>query len=137
MSKKSATMLTNLELEVMSAIWRAEGRPLTVREVAEGVNEGRGKPLAYNTVQTMLTILREKGAVRVKAGDGRAHLYVARRSRDEVATSMVDDLVVRLFGGEVQPLLVHLVDSENVGRDELEGLKRWIDARLDDREETP
>lgn len=135
MSKnRKALVLTNLELDVMHAVWTDDGKPVTVREVVEKLNANRRKKLAYNTVQTMLTILKEKGAVRVKSGAGRAHLYVARRSRDEVTTSMVDDLVERLFDGRVQPLLVHLVEDATMSRDELKRLKSWIDEKLDDEE---
>ena len=85
--ERSKAVLTRLELEVMRGVWGTEpGRGLTVREVADRVNVGRRKGLAYNTVQTVLNILRDKGAVRVKAGDGRAHLYLPRVSRERVTT---------------------------------------------------
>lgn len=137
MAKKraQALVLTNLELDVMQAVWAGGGEPVTVREVFETLNANRRKKLAYNTVQTMLTILKEKGAVRVKSGGGRAHLYLARRSRDEVTTSMVDDLVDRLFDGHVQPLLVHLVEDATMSRDELQRLRSWIDGKLVDDDE--
>lgn len=129
------TLLTNLELEIMQAVWAAGAEPRTVREIAEPLNEGRAKPLAYNTVQTMLTILRDKGVVEVERGPGRAFRYRARRSREEVSTSMVGDLVERLFGGEVSPLLLELVQREELERTELEELRRRIDDQLEDRGE--
>jgi predicted transcriptional regulator len=45
---------------------------------------------------------------------------------------MVADLVERLFDGRVEPLLVQLVENENLGRDELEQLKKMIESQLDD-----
>ena len=134
--KLKPLLLTNLELAVMRVVWGADAQALTVREVTERLNEGRKKPLAYNTVQTMLTILKEKGAVRSRPGTGRAHLYVARRSRDEVSTSMIGDLVDRLFDGEVAPLFIHLMEDESVSRGELEALRSWIDSRLVDEEDS-
>ena len=56
-------------------------------------------------------------------------------SRDEVSSSMVGDLVDRLFEGKVQPLLHHLVDGERLGRGELEELRRLIDKELDAQDE--
>ncbi|MCA9319796.1 MAG: BlaI/MecI/CopY family transcriptional regulator [Planctomycetes bacterium] len=137
MARKNPTVLTNLELSVMRVVWGANGEPLTVREVTERLNEQHPRALAYNTVQTMLTILKDKGAVKVKRGPGRAHLYLARLSRDQITTSMVGDLVERLFDGRIEPLLLHLMDTEKVSRDELETLRRSIVARLDDEEESP
>ena len=129
------TLLTKLELEVMQAVWGAGADPLTVREVVERLNAERGieeRSLAYNTVQTVLTILRDKGVVTVEKGSGRAHLYRPKRSREEVSTSLVGDLVERVFGGEVQPLLQNLVERPDLERSELEELRRLIDERLGD-----
>ncbi len=127
-------LLTNLELEVMQCIWATPGEPVTVREVVQRLNASRSKPLAYNTVQTMLTILRDKGVVNAEPGPGRAHTYIAVRSREEVRTSMVGDLVSRLFDGNVRPLLVHLLGREDLSPEELRDLRGMIDAELDDRE---
>jgi predicted transcriptional regulator len=135
MSQKKPVLLTNLELAVMQVVWSAHPDALTVREVVAGINEGRRKPLAYNTVQTVLTILKEKGVVRSRAGEGRAFRFTAKRSLEEVSTCMVSDLVERLYAGQVQPLLLRLVESDSLERSELEQLKEIIETQLDDREE--
>lgn len=59
----------SLESEVLAALWAA-GRPLTAGEVVDAV----GGDLAYTTVQTILTRLHAKGAVRREL-TGRAHAY--------------------------------------------------------------
>lgn len=133
--KKRQTLLTNLELAVMRAVWDSQSGPPTVRDVVAELNAGRRKPLAYNTVQTMLTILKEKGVVESKAGAGRAHRFRPKVTRAEVTTSMVGDLVERLFDGNVQPLLLQLVGNESMSRDELQNLKMIIESQLDDDEE--
>jgi BlaI family penicillinase repressor len=133
--ERSKAVLTRLELEVMRGVWGAEpGRALTVREVVDRVNVGRRKGLAYNTVQTMLNILRDKGVVRVRPGEGRALVYQPRVTREQVTTSMVGELVERLFDGDVEPLLLNLVGREELSRAELTKLRRLIDERLEDGE---
>jgi len=133
--ERPKVVLTRLELEVMRVVWEgAAGGDTTVRGVVAGLNEARARSLAYNTVQTVLNILRDKGVVRVRAGQGRAFVYVPRITREQVTTSMVGELVERLFDGEVSPLLLNLVERESLSRTELESLKRLIDERLDDRE---
>lgn len=134
--KRKTTLLTNLELAVMRVVWGAEG-PLTVREVVERLNVGRRKTLAYNTVQTMLTILREKGVVESRTGEGRAHRFAPCVSQQEVTTSMIGDLVERLFDGRVEPLLVQLVGNEGLSRGELEALKHLIEDQLEDEPDAP
>jgi len=58
-----------LENAVLAALWAAS-TPLTPREVQQSV----GADLAYNTVQTILVRLNEKGLVERHPG-GRAHRY--------------------------------------------------------------
>jgi predicted transcriptional regulator len=133
---KPDVVLTRLELEIMKILWDA-GRPLTVREVLAGLNAARDKPAAYTTVQTVLMILKDKGAVQVEPGPARAHRFRPRLSRDEVTATMVGDLVERLFDGRVQPLLHRLVGEESLSAAELEDLKRWIESRLGEERESP
>jgi predicted transcriptional regulator len=59
----------SLESEVLAALWAADA-PLTAGDVVDAV----GGDLAYNTVQTILTRLHTKGAVRRELS-GRAHTY--------------------------------------------------------------
>jgi predicted transcriptional regulator len=58
-----------LEAEVLAALWAAD-TPLTAGEVVDALGDG----LAYNTVQTILTRLYQKGAVRRELA-GRAYAY--------------------------------------------------------------
>jgi predicted transcriptional regulator len=132
MTKKQRPSLTRLELEVVQALWAEPARSLTVREVLERVNQPRKQQLAYTTVLTVLSILKRKGVVRVQAGPGRAHTFRPRLSRSEVTTSMVSDLLDRLFGGRAQPLLQHLIEHEQLSPGEIKEMKQWIDSRLED-----
>jgi len=59
----------DLESEVLATLWAAD-RPLTSGEVVDALGGG----LAYNTVQTILTRLHDKGAVHREQA-GRAHAY--------------------------------------------------------------
>jgi len=132
MAKKKEPPLTRLELEVVQALWSAPDEPLTVRDVLDRLNRSRKKPLAYTTVQTILTILKNKGVVRSQAGAGRAHTFRVRPSREEITTSMVRDLLQRLFGGRARPLLQHLVQHEQLSPAEIQELREWIEGRFDD-----
>ncbi|MFT7618671.1 MAG: putative transcriptional regulator [Planctomycetota bacterium] len=132
--KKSKDLLTKLELAVMRVIWNSDGQPMTVRDVSDEMNRSQEKTLAYNTIQTILTILREKGFVEAQRGPSRAHLFVSKKDRTHVSANMIGDLVDRLFDGRVEPLLHHLVDGEGLSRSELEDLRTFIETKLDDGE---
>ncbi len=81
----------DLEAAVMDVMWAAEA-PVRVRQVADQLN--RDRPLAFNTVQTVMENLYRKGWLsRQKAG--RAHWYVPVRSREDyVASLMAEALAV-------------------------------------------
>ncbi|MFZ4576586.1 MAG: BlaI/MecI/CopY family transcriptional regulator, partial [Phycisphaerales bacterium] len=88
MPKHQSISLTKLESEIMSAVWDL-GRTVRAREVADAVNAGRRPELAYTTIQSVLTILKAKGAVAQVKTTGRAHAFRARVTRDEASQSMV------------------------------------------------
>jgi BlaI family penicillinase repressor len=132
MARKRRIVLTKLEGEIMRAVWDRHPDQVRVRDIVEAVNARRSTPLAYNTVQTMLTILRDKGVVQVVADRGRAHFYRAKVSHDEISRSMVGELVDRLFNGRVQPLLHQLIEQADLSPSELTALRSWVDAKLRD-----
>jgi BlaI family penicillinase repressor len=130
---RSARRLTDLELEIMQVIWETHPDPLTVRDVVDRLS-ARGRELAYTTVQTMMTILRRKGALQTRAGKGRAHEYRATWTREETRHSMTSEFVRRLFAGQAQPLLTQLLEHESMSREELADLKRRIERQLEEEE---
>lgn len=137
MPKRRDISLTKLESEVMSAVWDL-GETVRVREVADAVNDRRTPQLAYTTIQSVLMILKAKGAISQVKGEGRAHAFRARVSRDQASQSMVMELADRLFGGRVEPLLMQLIGKAKLKPEELTELRAWADAQLrNEREEMP
>ncbi|HEU5155584.1 MAG TPA: BlaI/MecI/CopY family transcriptional regulator [Streptosporangiaceae bacterium] len=78
-----------LERAVMESLWAASG-PLRVRELMIELNDGAGRSLAYNTVQTVAERLTRKGLLR-RVRDGQAFRYCPTRSREEYTASLVLD----------------------------------------------
>jgi BlaI family penicillinase repressor len=107
--------LTRLELEIMQYLW--DLGEAAVREIQEAIPSSK-RP-AYTTVQTILTRLEEKGAVRRTRKIGNAHLFVPVVTKKSMYERLVDELL-DLFGGSPEPLVSHLVES---GKLTLEDLK--------------
>lgn len=75
---KVKTLLTELELELMTLIW-----PLGEVAVADVLNAlPKDCPLAPTTVSTMLLILKDKNVLSCRK-EGRGHLYSARITKAE------------------------------------------------------
>ena len=113
--------LTPLELEIMQVLWQAG--PSTVHEVRPQL---KGL-LAYNTVQTMLNVLLRKGKVK-RVQEGRAFRYRAAVDRKRATGNAVEDLVLRMFGGSPEALLMAMVESRQIGPHELERLNQMVAA---------
>ena len=96
--------LSKLELQIMDVLW-SHG-PSSVREVQERLS---GDP-AYTTVQTMMVRLEAKQALRRARKVSNAFIFEAVISRAAAQRRLVDDFL-SLFGGRMQPVMSHLVES--------------------------
>ena len=98
--------LSKLELQIMEALW-THG-PSSVREVQERFPEAK-RP-AYTTVQTMIYRLEAKKALRRTKKVSNAHIFEAVVSRNLAQRRLVDEFLA-LFGGRMQPVMAHLVET--------------------------
>jgi predicted transcriptional regulator len=119
--KPKKTVLTEQELEIMKIVWRRGSA--TVRDVYEDLLAHR--KIAYTTVMTMMGILEQKGHLK-KSSDERAYVYRPAKPQREVVGKMVQDFVKRVFNGSAKPLLVHLIEDQNISSDELEEVRRLL-----------
>ena len=111
------------ELDIMQELWR-RGQA-TVGEVQHGLAE-RGDDVAYNTVQTMLNRLEEKGLVRRDSSD-RAHCYRPLLKEKAAVGGAIRRLTSRFFEGSAEALATRLVEDE-LGDEELDRLRALLDA---------
>lgn len=108
---------TPRELEILKVLW--EHGPSSVRQVYDEMNVG--KDLAYNTVQTLLRLMEDKGLV-THTVEGRTFVYSPCYSRDESAVRFLD----RVFDGSADQLVQSLLRSERISADELARLQSMI-----------
>jgi predicted transcriptional regulator len=92
----------------------------SVRDVTEALEASY--PVAYNTVLTLLRILTEKGYVSPRQ-EGRAFIYTALVTRAEARTQALRKLMSQFFEGSPTALAQHLLETKQIGVDELEALK--------------
>lgn len=120
MPKPKAENLTEAEQRAMEVLWSAGSG--TVSEVLDALDAP--KPLAFNTVQTILRILEKKGYVRHRE-EGRAFRYFALVDKATASRSAVHSVVRRFFGSP-GALAVNLVQNENLGAADLARIRRLI-----------
>ena len=103
----------------MKIVWERESS--TVRDVYEILLERR--KVAYTTVMTMMKILEQKKYLKRTQAD-RAYVYRPAQPKRQVVGAMVRDFINRVFNGATEPLLVHLVEQQDLSPKELEEIAR-------------
>ncbi len=111
--------LGELEREILSIVWRLGAA------TAERVREELEKPLKDSTVRTVLRRLEEKGYLG-HAVENRTFIYEPAETRQRVAGRAVKRIVDWFCEGSVEALLVGMVDSQVLDRDELQRLAARI-----------
>ena len=112
--------LGELEREVMQLVWRHA--PIT----AEAVRERLGRPLKESTVRTVLRRLEEKGFVSHSI-EGRTYVFRAVDDRQSVAAKAVRRVADWFCNGSIEEVLIGIVDSKMLDKEQLETLARKIE----------
>lgn len=107
------------ELEILKILW--ELGPATVRQVHEQM--APGGELAFNTVQTLLRIMDDKGLVRHER-QGRTFVYWPCHTRERETSRLLD----RVFDGALDQFVVSLLNAKRVSDAELVRLEQIIAA---------
>lgn len=119
-SKKEKLKLSPGELELLELLWSSG--PLTISEAHQKFLE-RGRQIGYPTVQTRLNRLADKGIIR-KNGQYPTQYEAALRETD--ISGRYFDLLETLCGGNIGPLMLHLVGKRDLQPSELDILKEII-----------
>ena len=118
--------ISSAESQIMEALWRLG--PLTPDGVVAEVGEAHD--WAPGTVKTLITRLLRKGAI-AGARETSGYLYRPLVSRDDYVQSESQNLVDRLFGGEVAPLVAHFAQHRALTAKDVQLLKDLI-AEIED-----
>ncbi len=104
-------------------LW-SEG-PLTLSQAHQRFGK-YGKPIGYPTMQTRLNRLVDKRLVR--RNDERPAVYRAAVTQTEVGLGHLAQLMEKLGGGTVVPLVAQLLSEADLTADEIEELKNLLSS---------
>jgi predicted transcriptional regulator len=110
---------TARELEILKVMWTRG--PSSVRDVHREL--APGDDLAYNTVQTLMRIMEEKGLLKHET-EGRTFIYAPCFTRDESAARFLHGV----FDGAMDELVLSLLRRERIPPEELQRLHDMIAA---------
>jgi predicted transcriptional regulator len=113
--------LSNLEMQIMEVLWK--GGPSSIRDIVERL-PAKKRP-AYTTVQTMVTRLEAKKALKRAGKVATAHIFEATIPRDAARRRLIDDFLA-VFGGEPKPIMAHLVEAGKLTLDDVHAAEKHI-----------
>jgi BlaI family transcriptional regulator, penicillinase repressor len=108
---------TDRELEILKVLW--DIREGSVRDVHSRLVSESG--LHFNTIQTQLRIMDEKGLVQHRR-DGRTLLYRPICTREQVSARFLH----RVYDGAVSELVLSMLSTEKLSAQELMDLEAMI-----------
>lgn len=115
--------ISEAESQVMEVLWQA-GQQST-DDIAAALAGRQDWQLA--TIKTLLNRLLNKGAIRAEK-DGRRYLYSAALRRAAWQRAESTNLIDRVFGGSVAPLVAHFSKHRKLASADVKALKELIEA---------
>ena len=128
MGRKQLDHFGQLQRAVIEIVW--ELGEATVRQVWERLF--RKKELAYTTVLTAMQRLERDGWLRHRV-EGRKHIYLPTRTREQAGAGSVRKFVQRMFDGNALLLFRQLVKEDELNDNELRELQQLINQKRKER----
>jgi BlaI family penicillinase repressor len=119
-NRNTLSSLGETEMEILNIIWRL-GR----NSVAE-VRTAMDRPVAHNTVQTIMRKLSRKGYLSAELV-GKTHYYTTAQSEVKVKRGILKGLVSSVFEGSHLDLVRTMAQDESFSEAELVELRTLID----------
>ncbi len=99
----------------MESLWSRGAS--SIREIQEAFPD-HARP-AYTTVQTTVYRMEHKKVLRRVKKISNAHIFEAIISRHAAQRRLIDELL-GLFGGRIQPVMAHLIESGKLTLDDVQ-----------------
>lgn len=119
--RKKSPPISSAQREIMDIVW--ENGEVGVADVWRILSERR--PVARNTVLTLISRLADKGWLRARR-EGNAYRYTATRLRETAQVEEINRLVNTVFAGSAEGLVMTLLEQGNLSKDESERIKAMI-----------
>lgn len=114
----SSSKITDAELEIMQVVWDCDN-PISFRDICETL-QNRSKKV---TIQTLISRLVDKGALKQEKHD--VYYYSALGTRQEYEQAKTEELINKVYRGDVKKLFAALMDSEPLSKEDMVALRKF------------
>jgi BlaI family penicillinase repressor len=122
---------TPAELEILRIIWSlGEAKVQSVND-----EQCKTKPVGYTTTLKTMQIMEQKGLLG-RRKDGKSHIYYPAAEQQDTQTTMLQRLLHSAFGGSKSKLVMQLLGSEKISKQELNDIKVFLATIENEKMET-
>ena len=114
--------VSDTELAILNVLW--DRAPVAVREIVETVY-GQHSQSLHTTVKSLLERLINKGYVTCDR-TGFVHTFSATIDRERFVGGKIEQIADSVFGGQVAPILLSLVDRVRLNKKDREAIERIL-----------
>lgn len=112
---------TPAELEILRIIWSlGEAKVQAVND-----EQCKTKPVGYTTTLKTMQIMEQKGLLG-RRKDGKSHIYYPAAEQQDTQSTMLQRLLHSAFGGSKSKLVMQLLGSEKISKQELNDIKDFL-----------
>ncbi len=116
--------ISEAEQLVMRVIW--DSNPISARGIIVALSEAADwKP---KTVKTLISRLLKKGAIGY-AASGREYDYYPLIEKTAFVKAESRSFLKRVFGGSMKPMLLTMVENEDLSAEDIEDLTRILEKK--------
>lgn len=120
---KEKIQISEAELEVMKILWNL-GEATSSEIVGELIQITEWKP---KTIQTLITRLSNKGAIKSDKLNNRAYIYTPCISKDEYVREENESFIKKLYNGSISLMLTSFIKDNKITKDDIDELRELLD----------
>lgn len=120
---KVIPQISEAELEVMKLLW--EQKSATSAQIIDRLTQStEWKP---KTIQTLITRLASKGAIKAENTGSKAFLYFPTVEEAEYKAYANNTFLQKLYNGSLNLMLTSFIKEKKLSREEIENLKKLLE----------
>lgn len=123
---KNIPQISESELEVMKILWEL-GSATSSQIIDRLAQITEWKP---KTVQTLITRLVSKGAIKAEKTGGKAFLYLPVIGENEYKTYANHTFLHKLYNGSVQLMMASFIKERKLSGAEIDSLRKLLDEEV-------
>lgn len=126
--KTIANKVSDAELEILKVLW-VQGNPMTDKQLRDALSEG--SDWSRTTIQTLVKRLIDKGVLLREKRE--IFYYRPAFSEEEFAKASTEELLYKIFNGNVKTLVSTMLNNEIMSESDMEYLKEYWAKRREEK----